>query len=48
MQMFAALKKADKLYDTLIMPDSPHFGGRERYGVMRTIEYFAANLAVLQ
>ena len=43
-QIFAALQKANKVYDTLIMPDSPHYGGREPYGVMRTIRYFAENL----
>lgn len=43
-QMFAALQSANKLYDTLIMPDSPHYGGREPYGVMRTLRYFAENL----
>lgn len=44
LQIFAALHKANKFYDTLIMPDSPHFGGREPYGVMRTLHYFAENL----
>lgn len=43
-QIFMALQKADKSYDTLIMADSPHYGGREPYGVRRTLEYFAHNL----
>lgn len=44
MQMYVAFQKANRIYDTLIMPDSSHFGGREPYGVMRTIRYFAENL----
>jgi dipeptidyl-peptidase 4 len=44
LQLYAALQKANKVYDTLIVPDAPHFGGREPYGVMRTIRYFAENL----
>jgi dipeptidyl aminopeptidase/acylaminoacyl peptidase len=44
LQIYAAFQKANKVYDTLIMPDSPHFGGREPYGVMRTIRYFAQYL----
>ena len=43
-QIFMALQKANKVYDTLIMPDSPHYGGREPYGVMRTLRYFSENL----
>ena len=43
-QLFAAFQKADKSYDTLIIPDAPHFGGREAYGVRQTIRYFATNL----
>lgn len=43
-QIFAALQKTGKVYDTLIMPDSPHFGGREPYGVMRTMRYFMEHL----
>jgi len=44
LQMIAALQKANKVFDTLIMPQSPHYGGRFPYGVMRTIRYFAENL----
>jgi dipeptidyl aminopeptidase/acylaminoacyl peptidase len=44
MQLFAAFEKAGKVYDTLIIPDAPHAGGRQPYAVMRTIRYFAANL----
>lgn len=44
MQLIMSLNRAGKVYDTLIMPDSTHFGGREPYGVMRTIRYFAENL----
>ncbi|WP_084491194.1 S9 family peptidase [Sphingobium ummariense] len=44
MQLIAAFNRAGKVYDTLIMPDSTHFGGREPYGVMRTIRYFAEHL----
>lgn len=43
-QTFMSLQKAGKVYDTLIMPDSPHYGGREPYGVMRTLHYFAEHL----
>lgn len=42
--VFKALQDANKVYDTLIMPDATHTGGREPYGVMRTIRYFAENL----
>jgi dipeptidyl-peptidase 4 len=44
MQLIDAFNRAGKVYDTLIMPDSTHFGGREPYGVMRTIRYFAEHL----
>ena len=44
MQLIAAFNRSGKIYDTLIMPDSTHFGGREPYGVMRTIRYFAEHL----
>lgn len=43
-QIAAALNDADRNYDMLIMPDSPHFGGREPYGVRRTLRYFAEHL----
>lgn len=39
-----AFNDANKVYDTLIMPDATHVGGREPYGVMRTIRYFAEHL----
>ncbi len=43
-ELFAALQKANVLYDTLIVPDAGHWGGRAPYGVMRTLRYFAENL----
>lgn len=43
-QTFAAFENANKVYDTLIIPNSPHHGGREPYGVMRTIRYLAEHL----
>lgn len=42
--IISALNDANKVYDTLIMPDATHTGGREPYGVMRTIRYFAEHL----
>lgn len=44
MGVFAALQRANKAYDTLVVPDSPHIGGREPYGVLRTVKYFVENL----
>lgn len=40
----SALNDAGKVYDTLIMPDATHTGGREPYGVMRTIRFLAEHL----
>jgi dipeptidyl-peptidase 4 len=35
-----ALIRADKPFDLLVVPDSPHHAGAERYGVKRTMLYF--------
>ncbi len=44
MGVFAALQRANKTYDTLVVPDSPHSAGAEPYAVFRTVKYFAENL----
>jgi dipeptidyl-peptidase 4 len=44
MGVFLALQRANKAYDTLVVPDSPHSGGGEPYAVFRTVKYFVENL----
>jgi dipeptidyl-peptidase-4 len=44
MGVFAALQKANKSYDTIVIPDAPHIGGRLPYGVFQTVKYFVRNL----
>jgi dipeptidyl aminopeptidase/acylaminoacyl peptidase len=44
-QVIDALIRADRDFDMLIAPDSPHSVGREPYPVKRSLEYFIDHLA---
>ncbi|MBS0417886.1 MAG: DPP IV N-terminal domain-containing protein [Proteobacteria bacterium] len=43
-RLFKAFIDADKHFDTLIVPDSPHHAGAEPYGVEMSMRYFMEHL----
>jgi dipeptidyl aminopeptidase/acylaminoacyl peptidase len=42
--LFAALQRANKSYDLIIIPDGDHWGSEEPYTMTRVLRYFAAHL----
>jgi dipeptidyl-peptidase-4 len=45
LEVIDAFIKADRDFDMLLVPDSPHGAGSEPYALKRSLEYFIDHLA---